>query len=457
MRYLLSFVAIVASFAVAVPRVSAAPSDPIAQRGGMWSSDGTRAASFSVGGGAPAPSFAAADFGKDGVTEFVVGAGVGEQPVVRVLRPDGSQIVGVLAFDAKMTRGVTAVPADVNGDGHREIVVAAGVRAAGEVRVLDLEGKVVAGTKPFFPYGKAFVGGIALTAGDLDGDGKDEIVTAPLAGAKADVAVWRADGTKVGGFAAFDAAFKGGSALAVGDVTGDGKADIVVATASAGNMVRTFDGTTFAKLREFVAIDPKFGGGFSVAVGDTDGDGARDIVIAPSNAGGPHLFVYAADGTKRSDFFVDDKKYRGGVLVAVGTFAANAPSRIATLLSQPTGVQPQVKKLIMVDLGEQRLRAYENGVLVRTFLVSTGKVGPTPQGKFRVEAMPYHVYYAGPGYDLGLVPFNLRFFPRHYIHYAYWHNNFGAPMSHGCVNVDRPNAEWIYGWGEVGAPVEVAA
>lgn len=123
--------------------------------------------------------------------------------------------------------------------------------------------------------------------------------------------------------------------------------------------------------------------------------------------------------------------------------------------------RPEQGKFIRISLNEQRLRAYENGKLVNTFLISSGRGKfSTPKGEFSVTAkLPWvryaWVYYKNSpdNYDLGSVPFNLRIMPHKYIHYAYWHNNFGRPMSHGCVNVNLKNIKWIYRWADEGAPV----
>lgn len=120
-------------------------------------------------------------------------------------------------------------------------------------------------------------------------------------------------------------------------------------------------------------------------------------------------------------------------------------------------------KFITVNLAQQRLRAYENGRLVNTFLVSSGRYGYwTRKGMHSVLAKVPVVHYAwvyAPGspenYDLGDVPYNLRIYPHTYIHYAYWHNNFGNPMSHGCVNVNAANMKWVYRWADQGVPVLV--
>ncbi len=120
-------------------------------------------------------------------------------------------------------------------------------------------------------------------------------------------------------------------------------------------------------------------------------------------------------------------------------------------------------KYIYVNLKEQRLRAYENGRLVKTFLVSTGSYRfPTPPGNYSVLEKDPVVNYQwsyGKGnpdnYDLGNVPYNLMFRPHMYIHYAYWHNNFGRRMSHGCINVNLANIKWIYRWADPWIPVLV--
>ena len=126
-----------------------------------------------------------------------------------------------------------------------------------------------------------------------------------------------------------------------------------------------------------------------------------------------------------------------------------------------SSTRPDLAKFIRISLKEQRLRAYENGKLVNTFLISTGRGKyPTPKGDFSVLAkLPVVNYVWSYGkdhpdnYDLGNVPFNLRIMPHKYIHYAYWHNNFGHTMSHGCVNVNLKNIKWIYRWADEGVPV----
>jgi lipoprotein-anchoring transpeptidase ErfK/SrfK len=109
-----------------------------------------------------------------------------------------------------------------------------------------------------------------------------------------------------------------------------------------------------------------------------------------------------------------------------------------------------------VDLSEQRMYAYEGDTLVRTFVVSTGTwQTPTITGKFKVWIKLKSAPMSGPGYYLPDVPYIMYFSGDYGIHGTYWHNNFGVPMSHGCVNLSIADAEWAYNFASVGTVVNV--
>jgi LysM repeat protein len=111
---------------------------------------------------------------------------------------------------------------------------------------------------------------------------------------------------------------------------------------------------------------------------------------------------------------------------------------------------------IVVDLSDSRVYAYEDGALVRNVLVSTGLPGsPTVIGDFNIYVKYTAQLMTGPGYYLPDVPYVMYFYQGYGLHGTYWHNNFGHPMSHGCVNLPTPEAEWFYGWADVGTPVHV--
>jgi len=109
-----------------------------------------------------------------------------------------------------------------------------------------------------------------------------------------------------------------------------------------------------------------------------------------------------------------------------------------------------------VDLSDQRMYAYEGDTLVRTFIVSTGTwQTPTLTGRFKIWIKLKSAPMSGPGYYLPNVPHIMYYDGDYGIHGAYWHNNFGVPMSHGCINLSLPDAEWAYNFASVGTVVNI--
>lgn len=126
--------------------------------------------------------------------------------------------------------------------------------------------------------------------------------------------------------------------------------------------------------------------------------------------------------------------------------------------------QATSSKRIIVDLSEEILYAYDGGTLFMKEPVSTGlEFTPTPHGTFNIFRKTPSRYMQGPIpgvsdqiYDLPGVPWDL-YFTRDgaVIHGAYWHNNFGEPWSHGCVNLSTENAKKLYLWVDIGTPVTI--
>jgi hypothetical protein len=109
-----------------------------------------------------------------------------------------------------------------------------------------------------------------------------------------------------------------------------------------------------------------------------------------------------------------------------------------------------------VDLTNQMLYAYQDDQLISGFKVSTGTEGnETATGTFKIFSKYPSIKMTGPGYDLPHVPYSMFFYKGFAIHGTYWHHNFGTPMSHGCVNMNTPDAAWIYANAPVGTYVMV--
>jgi lipoprotein-anchoring transpeptidase ErfK/SrfK len=124
------------------------------------------------------------------------------------------------------------------------------------------------------------------------------------------------------------------------------------------------------------------------------------------------------------------------------------------------------EKMITVDLGSQKLTAWDQGKIVYETKVSTGmNLTPTVKGSFRIYyktplqdmrgPSPYKNIYPSGKYLVKNVPNVMYFHEGYAIHGAYWHNNFGRVASHGCVNVPLKAAEWLYNFAPVGTRVEV--
>ena len=108
---------------------------------------------------------------------------------------------------------------------------------------------------------------------------------------------------------------------------------------------------------------------------------------------------------------------------------------------------PLEEKWIEVDLSEQRLTAYEGTKVVLSARISSGRSRtPTVTGKFRIQRKYESQLMSGPGYYLPAVPYVMYFYGNYALHGAYWHSNWGTPMSHGCINMRKEDAKWLYDW-----------
>ncbi|MBC8444634.1 MAG: LysM peptidoglycan-binding domain-containing protein [Chloroflexi bacterium] len=124
------------------------------------------------------------------------------------------------------------------------------------------------------------------------------------------------------------------------------------------------------------------------------------------------------------------------------------PGQGSTQPSKPTPAPvADGTKWIDINLTTQTLTAYAGNTAVYEARVSTGTWRtPTVVGTFRVYAKYPAVRMRGPGYDLPNVPYTMYFYRGYALHGTYWHSNFGTPMSHGCVNLPTPDAQWLYNW-----------
>ena len=371
-----------------------------------------------------------ADLGSDGVAEIVVAAGPGAAPWVSIYRKDGSIIRSFLAYDRQMTAGLNLAICDLSGDGVAEIILAPQAGGGPHLRVFNNFGQPL-DTGGQFIYNSAFAGGVNLACGDLDGQMGAELVTLPGAGGGPHVKIWYWQNDKLKMWQEYFAVEQKDERGLLGAI--DASKIFLTTQTDSTNKIFVWEIKNYPQLI------------------DTINFSSDENIFSQLLVRGENIFLLS----KKSGTIVDIKNNSSQKNSAVALAWIN--NEIFTLISAIKN------KSIVVDLSEQQLYAYENGREVRRFLISAARLPwHTPVGIHSVLAKIPEVNYVwnyGPGnpnnYDLGLVPYNLRIYPHIYIHYAYWHNNFGQPMSHGCINVDLENAKWIYDWSEVGIPVTV--
>jgi len=232
---------------------------------------------------------------------------------------------------------VRSTIADFDGDRIADFAFATGAGTGARVRIVSgATGADLLGTTAVFG---GFAGGVFIAAGDVDRDGKAELVVSTDAGGGPRVALYKvANGGLVGvaDFIAFDSPdFRGGARVAMTDINRDGVDDLVVgAGIGGGPRVSVLDGNALAAGRvarlvpDFFALDSNLRSGVYVTAADFDGDGFGDIAYSTGNTGGPRIRVVSgallianpgadvATLPAMADFFALDANDRKGIRIA---------------------------------------------------------------------------------------------------------------------------------------------
>jgi hypothetical protein len=176
------------------------------------------------------------------------------------------------------------------------------------------------------PY-ENFSGGMSVAAANLDKDSDIEYVTGAGPGGGPLVKAFDHDGDQIAAFYAYGQNFRGGIDVTAADIDDDGRAEIITAPGPGGGPHIKIFKTDGKLVREFFAYDASFTGGVFVSAADMDNDGVSEIVTGAGPGGGPHVKVFASDGTLQHQVFPYDHSFRGGVDVAAIASARSSSRR----------------------------------------------------------------------------------------------------------------------------------
>lgn len=195
------------------------------------------------------------------------------------LHKNGSKLVTFFPY-TKNYKGKISLAAKIDQGYFRQVVTGTGAGGGPQVRIFLATGKLLG---DFFAYDKNNRGGVNVSLGDVDGDGLDEIVTGPGAGLEPMIKIFTLKGVLKNSFLAYDKKFKGGVSVAIGDVNGDNKNEIITAPGNGGGpQIRIFDNQGKA-LASFFAYDSSYHGGIKVSVSDINNDGRLEILAGIKN------------------------------------------------------------------------------------------------------------------------------------------------------------------------------
>jgi hypothetical protein len=272
------------------------------------------------------------------------------------------------------------------GNRFRSIIIIGpdkGNKSAPIVRLVDqLTGAIVS---QFYVYEPSFMGGVRIATGDMTGDGIDEIIVAPGQGRSPEVRVFTQAGTELTQFRtlAYDVAYKGGVEVAVGDVNGDGKNDIVTVPTNERTEVRVFynnynsalplaDPIANSPNKSFFVFDKKFKGGADVAVADvgtflhgavvnaTTPDGRSEIIVGSGPGMRATVQVFDVTGTPAivDTILPFDSKFNGGVTLSTARVNGDAIPDLIIAAGNKGNSVVQVYSGIINDTPDALLAAF---------------------------------------------------------------------------------------------------
>lgn len=236
---------------------------------------------------------------------------------------------GFFAYNSNYPGGKDIIVKDIDADGQKETVTASG----NAIVIYNANGSK---RLSFIPYNPAHNVEPNFAVGDLTGDGLDEIVTGTPRGQGPHVLIFNLYGRQLNpGFFPYPPQTRGGVHVAVGDLNGDQRAEIITGAGYGdGPQIRIYDGNGRILSGGWFAYDRRFRGGVNIGVGDVDGDGKAEIVTGPGYGGGPHIRIFNGSGQLESPgFFAYNPRQRLGIEVVINDINNDGQDEILALTS----------------------------------------------------------------------------------------------------------------------------
>lgn len=264
--------------------------------------------------------------------KIVAGAGMGGSPRVIIFNNKGEVYKSFLAFNKNIKNGVKVAACDLNGDGKDEIIATSGFAWPVKIKIFSSSGK----EKSSFKVSSSSLD-INIACGDTKGDGKAEIIAAAGYGDEPWVKILNKKGKVIKKFYAFSKKFNGGVYVAVGDVNGNGKDEIITGAGwGGGPQVRVFRPSGKALPISFWPYAKSYRKGVLVASGDTNGDGKAEIITSPAGFTQPRIKIYRYNKAKTIlGDFVAYRDLEGISNIAAGDVDANRKTEVIVSFSTP--------------------------------------------------------------------------------------------------------------------------
>lgn len=277
---------------------------------------------------------------------IVAGLAPGNLPMVHIIDPKTKKVTKEFTpFSTKDRNGVFVAAGDFTGDSQADIAVGTGAGSDPLVAMYTPAGKKVLSFNPY-PTDKKI--GVSVAAGDVDGDGIDELITVPAKSAS-QVRVWKYDSTakkfkQLAQLMVFDRTVRTGFTVAAGDMNLDGRAEIVVAPRANGRKLIVIGldvRNSLQVMSRITAFPINFSTGLNIAVGDVYGTGRSVIAVTSGPNYYTHIKVYDMYGKTLADFLPVSKGYHGGETLA--TQDINNDGRDEILMANQQGAEPMLR------------------------------------------------------------------------------------------------------------------